>query len=111
MKKTQTVITKYSDHKAFNITIGINTNIIPIKGNIRKIIDIQDRNRKNLILIEWLTHMKQEDRPIDIINLYNSHLQPQEINIQRKKIKSLIINQHKQLIKKLPDLQTPLNLK
>ena len=43
-------------------------------GNIRKVVDTKDRQRKNIILTEWLTHKRCEDSAIDVINLYNEHL-------------------------------------
>ena len=71
---TRTINTKYSDHKAFIIKIHVNTEIKPIKGNMRYITDINNRQIKNLLLIENLTNTKANKTKLNIIEDYNNNL-------------------------------------
>lgn len=73
---TRTLKTKFSDHKAFIVTIHINKEIIPIKGNIRMIVDTKDRQRKNLELIENLINKWPIKNVISILEDYNIHGNP-----------------------------------
>ena len=52
MEEIYSYETGHSDHKAFQIKIKINTEVLVIGSNTRWIIDHEDRNRSNKWLIE-----------------------------------------------------------
>ena len=64
MKKIQSYETTFSDHKAFQIEIRINEEIIPVGSNTRWTINSEDRNKANRWLIEEWINRNSEVEPI-----------------------------------------------